>query len=244
MSSTSRFSETWASANIKAPRFIKYHETKFLVIVNPDNGPGSNAWPSTEYLSAVKALHRHQNVQALGYIDTASGKQNQSLVRAEIARYAGWFNQSAEFGLHGIYFDHTPWKFDNETQLYLRNLSSAVRHAEGFHDGVLVAHNPGRVPDDKVIASLQPNITVVYEGVYTDMPRADKLHEMLNETTSNRQMHALFVNSVPSNLGRPAVRRIVEDVRKEVQWLYLTDLVDAVYSSYGSLWTQWLDLVF
>lgn len=212
--------------------------------MNPDNGPESDPWPSTEYLSAIKALHRHQNVQVLGYIDTVGGKRNQSLVRAAIDRYAGWFNQSDEFGLHGVYFDHTPWKYDNETQVYLRNISSVVRHAKGFHEGALVAHNPGRVPDEKVMASLQPNITVVYAGAYADMPRGDKLHEMLKGTTSNRQDHAMSVDSVPLDLGRPAVRSIIEDVRKDVQWLYLTDLIEDVYSSYGSLWGQWLDLIF
>lgn len=212
--------------------------------MNPDTGPGSGAWPSAEYLSAMKVLHRHQNVQALGYIETAGGSRNPSLIRAEIDLYAGWFNRSTELGLHGIYFDHTPAKSDNYTQSYLANISNIVRQTEGFQDGVLVAHSPGCVPERELTTASQPNMTVIYEGVYDNMPRGEKLHEMLYETSSNRQNHVMLVNSVPLDLGRPAVRRIIEEVRKDVEWLYLTDLTKDVYKSYGSLWDQWLGLIF
>jgi hypothetical protein len=52
----------------------------------------------------------------------------------------------------------------------------------------------------------------------------------------------MLINSVPKDIGRGGLRRIVESVRREVEWLYVTDLTDNVYTGYGSVWEDWLDV--
>jgi hypothetical protein len=36
------------------------------------------------------------------------------------------------------------------------------------------------------------------------------------------------------------LRKIVENVRRDVEWLYVTDLTDNVYEGFGSLLETWL----
>jgi hypothetical protein len=57
-----------------------------------------------------------------------------------------------------------------------------------------------------------------------------------------RKNYAMLVNSVPGDLGRGGLRKIIEDVRREVEWLHFTDLTDNVYTAYGSSWEEWLDV--
>ena len=212
------------------------------MIINPDNGPGSAAWPSASYIEAVKALNVHTNVQTLGYIDAADGTRDNATIRAEIATYAGWANVTEKLGLDGIYFDHTPWKYADDARAFLKNISATVRHSEGFGDGAFVVHNPGRVPEEGLTA-YKPDLTVMFEGVYKDMPRKGKLHDMVEKTTSNRKERALLVHSAPDNLGTGGLRKIVDDVRRDVQWLFVTDLTEHVYDDYGSTWEQWLNVM-
>ena len=200
-------------------------------------------WPSATYIAAVKALTIYPNVRTLGYIDTAHGTISSTSVRAQIATYAGWKNVSDGLAMHGIYFDQTPWQDDEDgvAKVYLRNVSATVRHTNGWA-GVgegLVVHNPGRVPDKELMA-YRPDLVVVYEGTYNDMPSRDTLHGQLAGAKGHREDFAMLVHSVPKELGRGGLRKIVEKVKKDVQWLYLTDLAEDLYTGYGSILEDWL----
>lgn len=179
----------------------------------------------------------------VGYIDTAGGSRDNVTVRKQIATYAGWSNISDNTALRGIYFDHTPYKNVDDAQEYLRNISATVRHADGFGDAPLLVHNPGRVPDADMVV-YQPDITVIFEGTYADMPSREELSAQRERVQGKREKLAMLVNSVPGELGRVGVRKIVENVRRDVEWLYLTDLTEHVYEEYGSLLREWLDLIY
>ncbi|CAO2654975.1 Nn.00g117080.m01.CDS01 [Neocucurbitaria sp. VM-36] len=221
---------------------VRHPDTNFTVIINPDSGPGSATWPSATYIAAIKALDVHLNVKTLGYIDTAGGTRDNATIRSEIATYSGWAKVSDKLAINGIYFDHTPWKYADDVRAYLKNISATVRHSEGFGDEAMVVHNPGRVPDEGLMA-YKPDLTVVFEGVYEDMPRKNKLHDLLDGSKSDRAERAMLVNSVPKDLGTGGLRKIVDDVRREVEWLFVTDLSEDVYAGYGSIWEQWLNVM-
>jgi hypothetical protein len=222
---------------------IKYHDTNFTVIVNPDNGPGSTAWPSAPYISALRTINVYPNVHTLGYIDMAGGTVPNATVRAQIATYARWKNVGA--GLRGIYLDHTPWQADEAglMQAYLHNAGATVRLSDGWIGNAegLVVHNPGRMPDKELMV-YKPDILVVYEGAYDSMPERGVLHANLTATGRGREEWAMMVNSVPKDIGRGGLRKIVERVKRDVEWLYVTDLDKDVYSDYGSNWEDWIDV--
>jgi hypothetical protein len=222
---------------------IKYHDINFTVVVNPDNGPGNTTWPSAPYISAIKTINVLPNVHTLGYINTDRGALPNATVRAQIATYAGWKNVGA--GLRGIYLDHTPWKADAEglMKAYLRNADMTVKLSGGWNGQGqgLVVHNPGRIPDSELMA-VKPDITVIYEGTYELMPEREDLHGNLTALGGGREDWAMMVTSVPEDLGRGGLRKIVESVRRDVEWLYVTDLTKDFYSDYGSNWEGWLDV--
>ncbi|KAF1846505.1 uncharacterized protein K460DRAFT_377687 [Cucurbitaria berberidis CBS 394.84] len=195
---------------------LKYSDTNFTVIINPDNGPGSDVWPPGVYIEAIKNLNAHTNVQTLGYVNTTGGTRDNATVRADIAKYAGWADVSADLGMQGIYFDETPWQYSDDARAYMKNISATVRHSQGFGNKAMVVQNPGRVPDEGLMA-YKPDLTVVFEGAYEDLPRKTRLHNMLDGVTSHRKDRAMLVHSVPKDLGTGGLRKIVDDVRRDVE---------------------------
>jgi hypothetical protein len=217
----------------------------FTVIVDPSDGAGNTSWPSATFGNAVKRINLYPNVQTLGYINTAQGTVDNATIRAQIAAYALWSNVTDELALHGVYFDQTPWKDDGAgaARAYMQIVSVAARRIAGWAGNRqgLVVYNPGRVPDVGMKA-YAPDITVVFEGAYSDVPKKDELSARLAAVRSSRENCAMLIHSVPRDLGRGGLRRIVESVRKEVEWLYLTDLTVNVYTGYSSFWDDWLDV--
>jgi hypothetical protein len=205
-------------------------DTTFTVIINPDNGPGQTVWPAGEYIEAIKSINAYPNVRTLGYIDTAGGSRDNAAVRKEIETYAGWSNITDSMALHGIYFDHTPYKNEDDAAAYLRNISATVRHSQGYGEDPLVVHSPGHVPEPSLVA-YKPDILVLYEGVYANMPTRDELKEQRQGLRMGRDDLALLVHSVPKSLGRVGLRKIIDQVRKEAEWLYLTDLSENIHSA-------------
>jgi hypothetical protein len=178
----------------------------------------------------------YPNVQTLGYVDTALG--GNATVRQQIDMYASWANVSA---LHGVFVDHAPWENDEGgvTRTYLANVSAAVRAAQWADKGVVV-WNSGHVLDKEVVGDQGPDVVVVYEGTYGDMPRREEIHAQLH---GRRDGYAMLVHSAPGDLGRVGLRKIVERVRRDVEWLYVTDLEEGVYENYPSFWEEWLDVL-
>jgi hypothetical protein len=224
---------------------VKHHDTQFTVVVNPDNGPGNATWPSASFIEAVRRINIYPNVQTVGYINIALGAMTNATVQDEIATYAGWSRVTKEFALDGIYFDQTPWHGDEEgrVQSYLQGLSAAVRDNDGWSGNRtgLVVYNSGRIQDAELMET-DPDITVIFEGAYIDMPENQNMSTQLAAVHGQRKNYAMLVNSVPGDLGRGGLRKIIEDVRREVEWLHFTDLTDNVYTAYGSSWEEWLDV--
>lgn len=217
---------------------------KFTVIINPDDGPGNGTRPSAEYVDVLNALEVYPHVQTLGYIRTDRGNRDKATVRAEIAKYSGW-SKFQDLRLNGIFFDQTPFKDEGNASEYLRNISATVRHSEGFLESKLVVHNPGCVPDVGLVR-YRTDLVVVYEGAYSNLPSRERLSnsvKVLEKCSLHRQNFGILIHSTPSNTGRVRLRKIVDNVRRSVEWLYITDLTKDVYGEYGSLWEQWLDLI-
>jgi hypothetical protein len=223
---------------------IQHHDKNFTVVLNPNNGPGSSTWPSAPFIDAVKQLNIYPNVRTLGYVDAAQGTRDEAAVKAEIATYAGWSKVTEGLAIRGVFLDKTPWSDDEEgtARAWLRNVSITVRQAgwAGADKGIVV-HNPGRVPDEGLMA-YRPDTTVIFEGKYGDLPTKAPLHEQLAITKGDRAEYAMLVHSVPTTLGRSGLRGIIESVRKDVEWLHLTNLTENMWSGYPSIWEQWLDV--
>lgn len=83
----------------------------FKVIVNPNNGPGTEAYPDINYITNIAQLNTYSNVDLLGYVHTDWGNRAQSAIEADISTYAAWASYStADIHVDGIFFDEAPTK--------------------------------------------------------------------------------------------------------------------------------------
>lgn len=182
----------------------------------------------------------------VGYIDTQYGKRENASVRAEIAYYASWKNISADLALHGVYFDHTPWdQGKNGSGLaYLKNVTETARHGDGWADGRmgLVVQNPGRSANASMME--QADITVVFDELYADLPHdRQAVHELVKGGGMQRERLGMMVHGTPGALGRGGLRKIVEMVRRDVEWVFVTDGIDGG-DGYAGFWDEWMDVLF
>ncbi|KAF2027694.1 hypothetical protein EK21DRAFT_102390 [Setomelanomma holmii] len=200
---------------------LKYHDMDFMVVVDPDHGTTNATWPSATFIDGIRSLNIYPNVRTLGYIDTARGTIPNTTIRAQIATYAGWANVTEGLAIHGVCFDATPFKNtdDGIARAYLRNISAKVRHVKGWagEGEGLVVHNPGRVPNTEML-TYRPDIMVAFEGDYAHVPNRSKIHAQVADKNGGREDYAMLVHSVPKDLGRGGMRRIVKNVRSDVQW--------------------------
>lgn len=195
-------------------------------------------------MDVLNALDVYQNVQTLGYVHTDRGARDNATIRKEIATYSGW-SKFQDLKLNGIFFDQTPYRDEGSAREYLRNISATVRHSEGFLEPKLVVHNPGCVPDAGLVR-YRADLVVMFEGAFSDLPSREQLKNSvvdLEQSSLHRQNFGMFIHSTPSATGSVRLRRVADNVRRSVEWLYMTDLTDDVYGGYGSLLERWLSII-
>lgn len=134
---------TWTSLM----NIVKAHpDVSYLVIINPDNGPGSTPYPDNEYIDGIARLNSYDNVQLIGYVDTWFASVPLETVYANIDKYANWAEyEQADIALHGIFFDAMTAKANSTAYEYMSSVSNYAYSA--FADGSrkpTVVFNPGR----------------------------------------------------------------------------------------------------
>ncbi|POS77851.1 hypothetical protein DHEL01_v203757 [Diaporthe helianthi] len=89
-------------------------ELDFLVVVNPNNGPGADMLPDANYMEALASLTAAHNVKVIGYVHCSYGKRLLDELVAEVSAYRGWTHASERredakaIVVDGIFFDEVP----------------------------------------------------------------------------------------------------------------------------------------
>ena len=107
---------------------------QWQIVINPSSGPGttsSNPYPSSDYISWISRFNSYDNVELLGYVDTAFGNRPANDVTTDIASYAKWSDYpdaSMNISMDGIFFDDvtvdtsdTNYTFYGDISAYARN---------------------------------------------------------------------------------------------------------------------------
>lgn len=112
---------------------MKAHpELRFVVVVNPANGPGPSPYPDQQYTAQVEKLNACFNIITIGYIRTGYATKDIADVIAEVSTYAGWASNSTKLAMHGIFFDETPHVYSAAAAEYMRTINQAVKDATGL----------------------------------------------------------------------------------------------------------------
>lgn len=112
-------------------------EIDFIVIINPNSGPGAPPLPDASYEREIALLNGQSNVKTLGYVRTDYCKRPIDEVYSDIAVYAGWSSHEG-VGVKGIFFDETPNNFSKQSHTYLTKVTAEVRNTSGIEEPRLV----------------------------------------------------------------------------------------------------------
>ncbi|KAJ0119845.1 hypothetical protein J7T55_014050 [Diaporthe amygdali] len=106
-------------------------ELDFLVVVNPNSGPGPDILPDANYIEALARLTAAPNVKVIGYVHCSYGKRLLDEIVVEVSAYRGWTHasESREDGktivVDGIFFDEVP--SSTVFVQYMTSLSNATK---------------------------------------------------------------------------------------------------------------------
>ncbi|KAL4783563.1 Spherulation-specific family 4 [Aspergillus varians] len=217
---------------------LTHPDLDFLVVVNPQSGPGSTELPNEAYQRAIRQLNTYPNVQKVGYVRTGYGERNTSEVVDDVATYSEWQSHSAELAMAGIFFDEAPHQYSDDMVGYLNTINRAVKNATGLQGERTVIHNPGTIPDER-LAVADTDITVVFEQAYDHYETSQKSE--LEAVHADRDTWAYIVHSVPQ-MSNSSLEHFVDDLSHRAAYLYLTTRTDSYYEHFDSRLQQFCDV--
>ena len=95
-------------------------------------------------------------------------------------------------------------------------------------------HNPGTIPDAR-LTDTNTDITVVFEESFDLYKQQSKAVAKLSDDRSKK---AIIIHSVPSSTR---LRKFVDQLAPQAENLYLTDLTENYYQSFGNEWQKFVD---
>jgi hypothetical protein len=109
-------------------------ELDFLIVVNPNSGPGDAALPGRDYVREVPKLNSFPNVRTVGYMAINYCRRPLSESCRDIELYAGWNRDHAIEGLYvqGIYIDETPNHVSDDSTKYLDEIKNFIKESDGL----------------------------------------------------------------------------------------------------------------
>ena len=139
----------------------------FVIIINPNSGPGvhTDGWlPDQSYTKEIPRFTAQSNVILVGYVRLDYCRRQLAEIEEDVMKYGNWAGsgssssaslQSTEFngegshgprdcgrselGVQGIFFDETPNLFDKDTAAYLDTAGRIVKATDGILGNRLVS---------------------------------------------------------------------------------------------------------
>ncbi|KAF1999704.1 hypothetical protein P154DRAFT_554565 [Amniculicola lignicola CBS 123094] len=211
---------------------------KFLVVVNPNSGPGTSDGVDAQYHAALLKLSTFSNIQMVGYVRTGYGTRNLSAVLSDVSIYGGWSDKNSSLAMHGIFFDESPHQFTEEIAAYMRTATKAVKASAGLQGPKTVIRNPGVVPNAGY-ADDNTDISVVFEQSYTEF---QTLRKDLATLSEGRAHYSYVLHTAPV-MGKDELRDLVSDMSAQAKFVFVTSNANNYYESFGTDWDSFTDVV-
>lgn len=204
----------------------------FLVIVNPNSGPGDSPLPDENYSREIPRLNRYSNVYTVGYVRIDYCKKPHSEAYAEIERYAGWSKQyeTTHLGVRGIFVDETPNHYAPDRAEYLKALTKFIKNTPGILADRFVVHNPGTPPDATIAQSA--DMFFICEESYPRY-RSDEVQTWLGRFNYDRTRAGVMINEVPMD----DLENLVHELRHKAKYIFITEIAGDFYERFGP--TSW-----
>ncbi|ETS77282.1 hypothetical protein PFICI_11156 [Pestalotiopsis fici W106-1] len=215
-------------------------DTNFLVVVNPNSGPGDLPLPGHDYVREVPRLNAFANVRTVGYVRIDYCRKPLRESMAEIRQFADWEVGHNIPGLHvqGIYVDETPNHVSKERSEYLDALRLYIKHVNGLMGDRTVVHNPGTPPEGDLSSFGNPDLVCISEEPH-QLYIGEGVQKRLAELPLDRARSIYQISGIP----REKIRDAVHELCKRGQYVFATDLVDDFYESFGPSWQDFISAV-
>ncbi len=148
-------------------RISTYPSLTFVVIINPNSGPGVDAdgWhPDPNYSQELPKFTSHSNVILVGYVRLDYCRRQLAEIENDVKKYGNWAGSTSsandlisptsvnressrqprghgrsELGVQGIFFDETPNLFEEDIAEYLNTAGCLVKATDGILGDRLVS---------------------------------------------------------------------------------------------------------
>ena len=171
-------------------------DVEWLIVINPDSGPGTQLYPSDpNIIAGIAKIEGYPNVRTVGYVDTAHGQRDVSAVDAEVDVYAKWATYSdANITIGGIYFDDVSSEATESTYSYYQTLAAHTRSSMPS-SATRVVFNPGYRAPTQLFSYCDTMIE--FEDSFANYQSQDILQQIPNEF---RNQSALQIYSTPEDV--------------------------------------------
>ncbi|KAH8647893.1 cell surface protein [Xylariales sp. PMI_506] len=219
-------------------------EVNFLVVVNPNSGPGGAPLPGRDYEREVPRLNAFANVRTVGYVKIDYCKRPLGESCGDVELYAGWGRDHHQSGsipgmyVEGIYVDETPNHYAEEREHYLKHLHEYIREADGLLSPRMIIHNPGTPTEGDLTAFGNPDLVCLCEEPY-ELYCGDNVQKRLVEFHQARDRCIYQISGIPQS----EIDQAVSELCQRGQYVFATDLVDDFYESFGPSWESFVAAV-
>lgn len=225
---------------------------EFVVIVNPNSGPyaeypnsalGRLSLPGHDYCREIPKLNIFKNVTVIGYVRIDYCKKPLSEVFAEIETYAAWSREPG-LAVEGIFVDETPNHYSAEKVAFLEAIKHGIRSGlTGLAGTSLVSlsslfldqatkskqimHNPGTPPDAPLAHTA--DVIVTCEEPFQRYQCGD-VRAHYTRFNYAQAISACQISATP----RDEIVALTQNLRRIYAYIFVTDLIDNFYESFGS----------
>lgn len=213
-------------------RGAKAHpNVRFIVIINPGNGPGLDPLPDANYRGVLRGLSLVRNILPVGYVHCSYGQRDLEAIRKDVDIYRQW---NREFRMEGIFIDEVPSNPDLVP--YMTSLSNHIHHTwrAGVDRGAIVIYNPGVVIDRAFFSNAEYIVT--FEQSQAHWSTLQTAGHDTAQLPSDLHSKALVIMHTCSTAGG-GLESIVREVRKQgFAGLYITEQEGGNFTQWPSTW--------
>ena len=194
-----------------------YPSVQWQIVINPDSGPGSSQYPDSNYIAGISELNSYDNVQTLGYVDTALADRALADVESDIDVYAGWADYTdANIGVDGIFFDDATTSTTDANYTYMHSAATYAYNTIPT-DTTYVIFNPGTLSPTRYFN--YADTIVEFEGTYANYAGQTTIDTFPD---GYLDQSAILVHDTPTTASN--IQSLVDTM--------ITDGIDAVYFTY------------
>lgn len=171
-----------------------YPNVQWLIIVNPNSGPGTTGYPTDQnYITGIAKLNSYKNVQTLGYVDTDYTRRAYTAVTSDISVYAHWSSYTeANISIAGIFFDDVNNTAATAVYTYMHN-ASAYAYSTVPSDITPVVFNPGTLAPTQLFSYC--DLMVEFEGSFSNYQNETTIETIPSEY---RDQSAIIIHDTPT----------------------------------------------